>query len=66
MTTSLLSRATVTAVGLTCKTFLNIGFVSVTVNGLPILTNALQNNSRRQGVVTGLLLSTSEFVMMPN
>jgi len=52
------SRTIVTAVGLTCKAFFNIGFYSVEVNGLPILINALENDARRsngQGLVTGLL-----------
>ena len=47
-----LSTPTVVAVGLTCKLFLNSPFCSVTVNGLPILLNAL-NNEEGRGVVTG-------------
>jgi hypothetical protein len=52
----MLSRATVTAVGLTCKAFLNLGFCSVTVNGLPTLLNALEGDQRNmgQGIVTGM------------
>lgn len=51
----LLSTATVTAVGLTCKAILNIGFASITVNGLPTLLDALanSNNNHHKGVVTG-------------
>ncbi|KAF5388002.1 hypothetical protein D9615_000099 [Tricholomella constricta] len=50
----LLSRATVVAVGLTCKAALNLGFCSVNVNGLHILDHALAHARRnnRQGVVT--------------
>lgn len=60
--TSLLSTATVTAVGLTCKVFFNIGFFSVTVNGLPILLNALENDARTQGVVTGSLAPQNLYI----
>lgn len=50
-----LSSATVAAVGFTCKAFLNLGFASVTVNGLPTLAAALDHSNRTngQGVVTG-------------
>jgi len=51
----MLSRATVTTVGLTCKAFLNLGLCSIAVNGLPTLLNALESDQRNmgQGVVTG-------------
>ncbi|RDB20473.1 Tafazzin [Hypsizygus marmoreus] len=51
---ALMSSATVTAVGLTCKAALNLGFCSVTVNGLPTLVAALEHSSRNngKGVVT--------------
>ncbi|CCM00200.1 uncharacterized protein FIBRA_02228 [Fibroporia radiculosa] len=46
----LLSRATVTAVGLLCKTFLNIGYCSsVNVNGIENLYEALESNERNNG-----------------
>ncbi|KAG5644948.1 hypothetical protein DXG03_007413 [Asterophora parasitica] len=50
----LLSTATVTAVGLTCKAALNLGFCSVTVSGLHHLDAALAHKRRNngQGVVT--------------
>ncbi len=58
MTSSLLSKLTVGAIGLTCKTFLNIGYCSsVKVNGLDILLEALRNEERNQG--RGIM--TSEF-----
>ncbi|KDQ57868.1 hypothetical protein JAAARDRAFT_155484 [Jaapia argillacea MUCL 33604] len=45
-----LSRATVTAVALTCKAFLNLGYcASVTVNGLPILLDAMNSDERNKG-----------------
>ncbi|KAF8076060.1 acyltransferase-domain-containing protein [Lyophyllum atratum] len=49
-----LTRATVTAVGLTCKAALNFGFCSVTVNGFHNLRDALASSCRNngQGVVT--------------
>ncbi|GLB33482.1 putative acyltransferase-domain-containing protein [Lyophyllum shimeji] len=51
---SVLSRATVTAVGLTCKAALNTAFCSVAVNGLDNLKTALASPTRNngQGVVT--------------
>ncbi|KAF9008798.1 acyltransferase-domain-containing protein [Cyathus striatus] len=53
---SLLSTATVAAVGLTCKAFLNSGMCSITVRGLPTLVAALEHSdtSRKngQGIVT--------------
>lgn len=52
---SLLSKATVGAVGLICKAFLNIGYCSsVTVNGLDNLLGALESDERKlgRGVVT--------------
>ncbi|KIJ19895.1 hypothetical protein PAXINDRAFT_174464 [Paxillus involutus ATCC 200175] len=50
----LLSSAIITAVGLTCKTFLNSGLCSITVSNLPVLLDALRTEQRRngQGVVT--------------
>lgn len=53
--TNLLTTPTVAAVSLTCKLFLNSPFCSVTVNGLPILLNALNSEERKtgRGVVTG-------------
>ena len=50
-----LSAATVTAVGLTCKAYLNSGLCSITVRGLPHLLDALKSSERKygQGVVTG-------------
>lgn len=64
----LLSTSTVTAVGLSCKALLNIGFASITVNGLPILLDALENDAKRnsgQGVVTGGSFVPPEFVKSP-
>jgi len=52
---SLLSTATVTAIGLASKAFLCSGYCgSVTVTGLPVLLNALNNEERHkgQGVIT--------------
>ncbi|KAH7888044.1 acyltransferase-domain-containing protein [Phlebopus sp. FC_14] len=50
----LLSTAVVTAVGLTCKAFLNSGVCSITVSNLPVLLDALRSDQRcsGQGVVT--------------
>ncbi|KAJ3574527.1 hypothetical protein NP233_g1711 [Leucocoprinus birnbaumii] len=50
----LVSSATVAVVGLTCKAVLSSGFCSLTVNGLPILRNALESaaRDRGQGVLT--------------
>ncbi|KAG6833849.1 hypothetical protein H0H87_011783 [Tephrocybe sp. NHM501043] len=55
----LVSRATVTAVGLTCKAVLNLGFSSVAVDGIHNLHNALRSPARNagQGIITGLLIS---------
>ncbi|KAL6310233.1 acyltransferase-domain-containing protein [Sparassis latifolia] len=48
--TGLLSKLTVGAVGLLCKTFLKIGYCSsVTVNGIENLLAALQSEERNQG-----------------
>ena len=45
-----LSKATVSAVGLFSKALLNIGFCSsVTVNGLDNLLHALEDDERRKG-----------------
>jgi monolysocardiolipin acyltransferase len=52
----ILSAATVTAVGLTCKAYLHSGLCSISVHGLPHLLDALNNNSKRrdgQGILTG-------------
>ncbi|KAI0077991.1 acyltransferase-domain-containing protein [Panus rudis PR-1116 ss-1] len=47
---SLLSKFTIGTIGLTCKTFLNIGYCgSVTVNGLDNLINALKSEERNNG-----------------
>ncbi|KAG6866492.1 hypothetical protein C0991_003036 [Blastosporella zonata] len=53
----LVSRATVTAVGLTCKAVLNLGFCSVKVDGLHHLHSALHASARNagQGIITGWL-----------
>ncbi|KAI0262091.1 acyltransferase-domain-containing protein [Gloeopeniophorella convolvens] len=50
----ILSAATVTAIGLTCKAYLNSGLCSVSVRGLPHLLDALHSTERRngQGIVT--------------
>ncbi|KAG9317176.1 acyltransferase-domain-containing protein [Chiua virens] len=50
----LLSSAVISAVGLTCKAFLNSGLCSITVTNLPILLDALRNEGRRsgQGLIT--------------
>jgi len=51
----ILSAATLTAVGLTCKAYLNSGLCSISVRGLPYLLDALNSSERKhgQGVVTG-------------
>ncbi|EED84205.1 predicted protein [Postia placenta Mad-698-R] len=57
---SLLSKATVGAVGLLCKTFLNIGYCSsVTIHGFDNLREALESSGRTVGcgVVTNRLFS---------
>ncbi|KAG2013359.1 tafazzin-PC [Coprinopsis cinerea AmutBmut pab1-1] len=48
------SSLTVASVGLTCKSFLNLGFCSIQVNGLNILLDALNHPERRndRGLVT--------------
>ncbi|KAF8138153.1 acyltransferase-domain-containing protein [Boletus edulis] len=50
----LLSSAVISAVGLTCKAFLNSGLCSITVTNLPILLDALRGDRRSsgQGLVT--------------
>jgi monolysocardiolipin acyltransferase len=52
---SLVSTATITVIGLTCKAFLNLGLVSCSVNGLSTLLHTLTSKSRDhgQGVLTG-------------
>lgn len=52
----LLSTVTVTTVGLACKAFIKLGFCSATVNGLPILLEALEQRHKGQGVVTSELI----------
>jgi hypothetical protein len=51
----ILSAATVAAVGLTCKAYLNSGLCSISVRGLPYLLDALESTERQsgQGVLTG-------------
>lgn len=52
----LLSALTVTTIGLTCKAFLNLGFASVTVRGLPNFLQILEDEGRvtdGRGVITG-------------
>ncbi|KAF9482019.1 hypothetical protein BDN70DRAFT_854183 [Pholiota conissans] len=51
---AVLSAVTVSAVGLTCKAFLNSGLCSVEVNGLHTLRNALESPKRSagQGIIT--------------
>lgn len=54
----ILSRLTVGAIGLTCKTFLNLGYCSsVRVSGLDNLRRALEDGEREngRGVITGVL-----------
>ncbi|KAF4619416.1 hypothetical protein D9613_005410 [Agrocybe pediades] len=48
---AVLSAATVSAVGLTCKAFLNSGLCSIQVNGLKNLRKALESK-RNHGIVT--------------
>ena len=54
-TPGLLSSVTVTAVGVTCKAFINLGFCSMTVNGLSVLLDALHSTERKngRGIITG-------------
>ncbi|KAI0314569.1 acyltransferase-domain-containing protein [Amylostereum chailletii] len=47
--TKFLSAATVTAIGLTCKSVLNLGLCSMAVRGLPTLMDALQSTERERG-----------------
>ena len=51
----ILSAATLTAIRLTCKAYLNSGLCSISVRGLPYLLDALNSSERKhgQGVVTG-------------
>ncbi|KAE9405925.1 hypothetical protein BT96DRAFT_811564 [Gymnopus androsaceus JB14] len=46
---SLRSAATVSAIGLTCKTFLNSGLCTISVNGLQNLAQALEDTERERG-----------------
>lgn len=47
---SLLSKATIGAVGLLCKTFLNIGYCTpVTIHGFENLRQALESSARTAG-----------------
>ena len=50
-----MSPIVLSAVGLTCKAFLNSGLATITVNGLPILMDALHDDKRNNGhgIVTG-------------
>lgn len=50
----LLSSAVISAVGLTCKAFLNSGLCSITVSNLPTLLDALRSERTGQGLVTGV------------
>ena len=54
----ILSAATVTAVGLTCKAYLHSGLCSISVRGLPYLLDALYSSKRRNG--QGILTSEIE------
>jgi monolysocardiolipin acyltransferase len=49
------SGATITAIGLTCKSVLKLGLCPMTVNGLPKLLDALESPERGmgRGIVTG-------------
>src|SRR6267154_3296626 len=51
----ILSAATVTAVGLTCKAYLHSGLCSISVRGLPYLLDALYSSKRRNGQGQGIL-----------
>lgn len=56
---ALLSKLTVGTIGITCKTFLNIGYCSsVTVNGIENLVEALDNDERNSG--RGIITRESE------
>jgi monolysocardiolipin acyltransferase len=52
---AVLSTATISAVGLICKAFLNSGLCTVQVKGLQTLKAALENPKQNadQGVITG-------------
>ncbi|KAH0839631.1 hypothetical protein J3R83DRAFT_547 [Lanmaoa asiatica] len=65
----LLSSAVISAVGLTCKAFLNSGLCSITVSNLPILLDALRRERRHsgQGLITvSNHLSTSVHAPLAN
>jgi len=50
---SLLSRLTISTVGLSSKAFLRLGCASVTVKGLPTLLDALEDARRNErGILT--------------
>lgn len=61
---AVLSTATVSAVGLICKAFLNSGLCTVQVSGLQTLKAALENPKRNsgQGVITGASSCTSSLI----
>jgi monolysocardiolipin acyltransferase len=64
-----LSAATVTAVGLTCKAYLYSGLCSISVHGLPYLMSALENPEREsgQGILTGERYHTfTAFLSLPS
>ncbi|EEB89515.1 hypothetical protein MPER_12376 [Moniliophthora perniciosa FA553] len=44
-----LSPATVATIGLTCKTFIKLGFCSVSVSGFENLLRALESDERNNG-----------------
>ncbi|KAI0048162.1 acyltransferase-domain-containing protein [Auriscalpium vulgare] len=46
---NILSVVTATAVGLTCKTFINLGLCTMSVHGLPNLMKALESDERGKG-----------------
>ena len=54
----ILSAASVTAVGLTCKAYLHSGLCSIYVRGLPYFLDALHSPKRRNG--QGILTSEIE------
>jgi monolysocardiolipin acyltransferase len=58
----ILSAATVTAVGLTCKAYLHSGLCSISVRGLPHLVDALCSSKRRNGQGQGQGILTGERV----
>jgi monolysocardiolipin acyltransferase len=55
----ILSAATVTAVGLTCKAYLHSGLCSISVSGLPYLLDALYSPKTRNG--PGILTGEREY-----